>query len=540
MNNIVLVDDDFEANTYPQPPENNSQWVNLHNPVSSARRNQIHPTNNNSARTTTINQHSMNQTELTEWIEEKFVGPLFKTAKDRFKTKEVLHNEGFFLGKSKWMLDGYSNFYMAAVLVTLTLRSACIGIFFLAVDPDKVNSGATLICGIFYCLFTMLRYALTLFDSCYKSCNCPKNKVLVERLVQVRDFCNLLFHLVNLLGIISLQNNPSQVSPSMISLVGLVLMILMAISGFSMHCFLEKKDTRHLFIIAENYVNITQWLSWATILGFFKFRLLLTQLGVLTICGACIMTCYLVTILAIPCMAIKEQIKPEHRPIMFLHHAFITYANLFSVMIYCADRIIEKSEIGGKEVDDLDSAKKYGGYASLATIILSVAYIIITVRFKKYDEKSPAWISEMLSIHEKKQEEQKKNKEEEAKEKEKNLTTEERERRAKQEEFRNKKSIYRIGENFYSDTKGGNEEKLKEKKTVELCQICFAVPSSCIFKPCNHGGICVSCAKEIMNKKDKTCPFCRVKVHKIVEYTQVDYDGDNKVDKYAQIKEFTP
>ena len=165
--------------------------------------------------------------------------------------------------------------------------------------------------------------------------------------------------------------------------------------------------------------------------------------------------------------------------------------------------------------------KMVGCLISIGMMVITAIFAIYIVRLKKFKVKCPEWINEQIKVYE----EDKKARDEQ---------------RAKLEKLKKSKSIYTVGENFYTEKKEdeekGSESRFQKQRTLQMCGICFSVPSDCLFKPCNHGGICQGCAKKVFEKK-KACPFCREKVTKLVVYKQLDFDGDDKIDKYAVIQE---
>jgi len=51
-------------------------------------------------------------------------------------------------------------------------------------------------------------------------------------------------------------------------------------------------------------------------------------------------------------------------------------------------------------------------------------------------------------------------------------------------------------------------ESEKEDEIENLCFICFASPSNCVFLDCGHGGLCLECAMDTI-RKNNICSLCR-------------------------------
>lgn len=79
-----------------------------------------------------------------------------------------------------------------------------------------------------------------------------------------------------------------------------------------------------------------------------------------------------------------------------------------------------------------------------------------------------------------------------------------------------------ISGNFFKKTTNIKNEQVPKdpiiKKEIpeeeKMCVICFFHESETIVEPCLHGGMCKSCAKDVL-KKMGTCMFCRKKIEKI-------------------------
>jgi hypothetical protein len=59
-------------------------------------------------------------------------------------------------------------------------------------------------------------------------------------------------------------------------------------------------------------------------------------------------------------------------------------------------------------------------------------------------------------------------------------------------------------------------EKIPASKTEEKCQICFENPPDGVFMHCGHGGLCTSCAFEMVTIKPE-CHLCREEINQVVQ-----------------------
>ena len=58
-----------------------------------------------------------------------------------------------------------------------------------------------------------------------------------------------------------------------------------------------------------------------------------------------------------------------------------------------------------------------------------------------------------------------------------------------------------------------------------LCNICFEHESDCIFMPCGHGGVCLSCTKDVV-KVQSECYLCRGAIEYVLRYNNSDKKED--------------
>jgi hypothetical protein len=59
-------------------------------------------------------------------------------------------------------------------------------------------------------------------------------------------------------------------------------------------------------------------------------------------------------------------------------------------------------------------------------------------------------------------------------------------------------------------------EKIPASETEEKCQICFENPPDGVFMHCGHGGLCTSCAFEMVTIKPE-CHLCREEINQVVQ-----------------------
>lgn len=55
----------------------------------------------------------------------------------------------------------------------------------------------------------------------------------------------------------------------------------------------------------------------------------------------------------------------------------------------------------------------------------------------------------------------------------------------------------------------------------EVCTICFAQTSDCVFHPCGHGGLCEDCARRHVAHL-KPCPMCRTVIERVIKVDSID------------------
>ncbi|EKX46276.1 hypothetical protein GUITHDRAFT_152449 [Guillardia theta CCMP2712] len=79
----------------------------------------------------------------------------------------------------------------------------------------------------------------------------------------------------------------------------------------------------------------------------------------------------------------------------------------------------------------------------------------------------------------------------------------------------------------------GNEANLDEEGVKE-CLICFGRGIDTILLPCQHSGLCVSCAESVLRRSPSLCPICRMEVCEVLRFVgeesvsiTVDNKGDN-------------
>lgn len=59
----------------------------------------------------------------------------------------------------------------------------------------------------------------------------------------------------------------------------------------------------------------------------------------------------------------------------------------------------------------------------------------------------------------------------------------------------------------------------KAIKKESLCKLCMDQKPDIVFRPCNHGGLCESCMRQMMSDAgQRTCPWCRQPVHRVLKF----------------------
>ena len=498
--------------------------------------NQIYPVESHENRQCS-SRALKSDSKLQEWIQDHFVGPLLKKARSRYTgpTPPVCyHDHGYLFGKNKWFDNIFSNFYVAVVLFTTILRFGSIAVFFATVDPKDLKTRTTLGCGVAYCLFTILRNSLTLFDSIYKVAKkSKKHNKKREGLVIAKDCLNILFHLIAIIGLISIwymKASRPTVDPYLISsglyklprsrtitvlcLINLFITVIQTLVCFILVFYGENTRFRKMLSLKDLYCNMSQWGSWAVILGMIRFEFVLTQapfaFGSAVLCSTLMGPGLILR-------ALLNMFKNPSERIFDFQMIFCTvFVSFPGILAYFSHSLLNWSR-----KYQWGTTKKIGCLISVGMMVVTAIFI---VRLKKFKVKCPDWINEQIKVYE-----------EDKKVRDKRIM-----RLERLEKLKKSQSIYRIGENLYREKKEEGENKSgpppQKKRTLQMCGICFAAPSNCLFKPCNHGGICAGCAKKVFEKK-KACPFCREKVTKIVVYKQLDLTGDKKIEKYAKIME---
>jgi hypothetical protein len=61
----------------------------------------------------------------------------------------------------------------------------------------------------------------------------------------------------------------------------------------------------------------------------------------------------------------------------------------------------------------------------------------------------------------------------------------------------------------------GSSSDMDEVKAIETCVICLENPINCVFVPCGHLAVCLSCSKQMALKDG--CPICRVPIQQVVK-----------------------
>lgn len=57
------------------------------------------------------------------------------------------------------------------------------------------------------------------------------------------------------------------------------------------------------------------------------------------------------------------------------------------------------------------------------------------------------------------------------------------------------------------------------KKKESLCKVCMDKKPEIVLRPCNHGGLCESCMRQMMSGGgQRTCPWCREPVEKVLKF----------------------
>ena len=380
----------------------------------------------------------MSEEELKGWIEDKFVAPLLKKTKNnsKHKNEKIYHDQGYLFGKNPWFYHQYSNFYAAAALSTLFLRTACIGLFCLKVDPKNPRSAISVYSGMTYCAFSVLRTALRSADNIFKTKKSISDISEKEAIVQARDFCDGLFHLVNITGLFILKAKQGERSIA-VPLVSLIITIIMVFCSLT---FILRNPNEHLirrgFMALDIYINITEWAGWAVVFGMVKMRFYLTQIVLLAASGFLLFsgTTILYTII-VPCIFAK---KKKNLEIAFLTQSGLLFGTLISLLVVFGDLASHLPE--GKSSNSIKIFGVLGAVVALVIMLLCVGYAILVVRFKFTEVESPQtyWITDLIQIYE----ERKKKRLEEAYAKH-NMEV----------YLKETESIYRVGENLYSEQK---------------------------------------------------------------------------------------
>lgn len=92
------------------------------------------------------------------------------------------------------------------------------------------------------------------------------------------------------------------------------------------------------------------------------------------------------------------------------------------------------------------------------------------------------------------------------------------EKKSKKEEKRELKrylSMKKVKTNIFS--KKNSSLVFNEKERGKYCFVCYIKESSIIYQPCLHGGICETCARDLISV-EKECPFCNKKLTGAVIY----------------------
>ena len=398
-------------------------------------------------------------------------------------------------------------------------------------------------CGVGYCLFTNIGSILKIFDSMFRVCKGKVKDLKIERLPQIQEFLNIIFHYQMIIGLMALEDSPDVAKwVALGSLAPTIPQAAIFIWLLKIYKDRNQKEDKDIIpicsIVIDFYIYISQWVSWAVIFDLLQIKFIQSQfvLQILMICLITTLTAPFIllyvscVVIRLPCCGSHDDMTKKKWSSFFLIHMFALSATGLGLVTFSFDKIMEKQR-------DVVNGTNYRNLGTTCIVIMLVfcwVYPVCVVRFKKLGgEKDWGWINKLLQIYLQNKELRKKRMGYVLNRKSQN----------KIELLREKRSIYRIGENFYTEKPRHKDLKeIEKKRTVELCHICFQRDATCIMKPCNHGGVCLECTKVLLVKKEteKKCPFCRQHVHSVVEYKQLDYDGNHLVDKYAKLNEFKP
>ena len=86
-------------------------------------------------------------------------------------------------------------------------------------------------------------------------------------------------------------------------------------------------------------------------------------------------------------------------------------------------------------------------------------------------------------------------------------------------------NLFRVNATYFSTAGQASKPAVTERKEEggDLCTICIAEPPNCIILDCRHGGVCKTCAFDML-KKSNACPFCRAPIAKVCVVLKVAED----------------
>jgi len=62
----------------------------------------------------------------------------------------------------------------------------------------------------------------------------------------------------------------------------------------------------------------------------------------------------------------------------------------------------------------------------------------------------------------------------------------------------------------------------QDMQEENLCIICFSEPPNCVFLDCGHGGTCLTCSLDIM-ERNNSCVLCRETVTQLIEIERKEF-----------------
>ena len=79
-----------------------------------------------------------------------------------------------------------------------------------------------------------------------------------------------------------------------------------------------------------------------------------------------------------------------------------------------------------------------------------------------------------------------------------------------------------------------NGETDTAKEEDHLCVVCFDEKHNTVIDPCGHGGVCSTCVKDLLAKRNSNCPLCRKPINLVIVYRKDAKGRFEQVDELAK------